>query len=291
MVYAKKPQNSSNKKRSPKKNTRTSSVKFQQPDTNGRVKRLKKRPYNLEEFRPRKHSRDNMIKALENANGQAIYRENLFGSELIWEKVRYIFPNEAGMKSIKYLYIFSMVKRDALKYLSSHKIKQIKWAPSIIYNKRFRDPDGSIQLPDMIGTDIDSAYWNIAYRLGIISEKTFQKGMLIKNKQILVASLSSLGRDKQYMEVSDGKLTRNSVIIAGNPDLKMLYRKIRYTCFGYMKRLAKLMKKDFVAYKTDCIYYVASKKNVQIVRDFFDKNGIDYKMVTNYNQFTRFVQD
>lgn len=215
-----------------------------------------------------------------------MYRENLFGSELIWGDYRYMFPNAKGKKSMKDLFIFSMVRRDAMNYLKKNKVKDSGWASSITYNSKV-----NLSARKMIGTDIDGAYWSIAYKMGIITENTYSRGLLVKQKHLLLASLSSLGRDKRYTIVSDGKFTGDTVIIKGNDQLKLLYKKIRYACFGYMKKLARIIGNDFVAYKTDCIYYLYSLENVRKVKTFLEAEDIDYKMVRDYNTFGQYAED
>ncbi len=178
------------------------------------------------------------------------------------------------------LFIFAMVKKDATKYIESHGVRNVKHAPSITYNRN-ANPIGK----RLIGTDIDGAYWDIAFRMGIISENTYSRGLQIKEKHLLVASLSSLGRDKRYAQMREGKITRDTVIIKGNDDLKKLYNIIRYRCFGYMKQIAKLIGNDFIAYRTDCIYYLHTSRNVRVVRKFLESKQLEYKMVKDFQTF------
>ncbi len=179
-----------------------------------------------------------------------------------------------------------MVKRDALKYLLTHKIPDTKWSPSIIYNDK-----SNATGKKLIGADIDGAYWHIANSMGIISDKTYYRGIETGEKHLLLASLSSLGRDKRYVQMDEGKFTKDVVIFKGNDELKKLYRKIRYTCFGYMKKLAGIIGKDFVAYKTDCIYFIYSAENVKKVREFLQAKEVDFKMVRDYRSFGKYVED
>jgi hypothetical protein len=41
-----------------------------------------------------------------------------------------------------------------------------------------------------------------------------------------------------------------------------------------------MLGKDFIAYKTDCIYYVDTEKNRNLVNDYFDKNDLTYKQLS-----------
>lgn len=219
------------------------------------------------------------MNAVKDHSLDGLYRDNIFGSELIHEGVRFLFPTKKALKSMKNLFIFAMVKKDAVKYLETHDKKNIKWSPSMVYNNKFKKIHDTI-----IGYDLDSAYWQIARKMNVISENTFNKGYNVNQKHMLLASLSSLGRDKRYTQIRKGLLTKDAVIVKGDDRLKALYKKIRYTCFQHMKRIAKLLKNDFIAYKTDCIYLVFSEKNVKMVEQYFDDHDLDYKVLFSWDK-------
>jgi hypothetical protein len=46
-----------------------------------------------------------------------------------------------------------------------------------------------------------------------------------------------------------------------------------------MMTMANLLGDDFICYKTDCIYYKQTKKNVELVTTYLDSVGIDYKQL------------
>jgi hypothetical protein len=58
-----------------------------------------------------------------------------------------------------------------------------------------------------------------------------------------------------------------------------------------MRELADLLGDDFVAYKTDCIYYLHTSENIRKVKDFLDKKKLDYKMVSDFGHFTDYILD
>lgn len=173
-----------------------------------------------------------------------------------------------------------MVKREALKYLETHTIKHTEWKPSIIHNKDFIDRG-----QELIGYDVDAAYWQIAYKLKIISEKTFKRGHDIKYKNLLLASLASLGSDKRYVKWKEGVQTDEVIVVKGNDDLKNVYKMVRYYCFRHMQKMAKILGRHFVAYKTDCIYFVRTKKNIKAIEKYLDAHNFEFKRVGNFSKF------
>ena len=129
------------------------------------------------------------------------------------------------------------------------------------------------------GTDLNHAYWRIAYNLGIISELTYVKGLDDKFKSVRLAALSTLGADKKYKIIKAGVITDELKIIKGDDTLQIIYKLIRYTCYKYMAQVKKQLKSDFLCYKTDAIYYIDTKENRKIVRDFFKEKDLLMKQL------------
>lgn len=205
------------------------------------------------------------------ANGY--FRQNMFGYEIVWNGKKRHYSKSTSRKSSKYLYIFALVKKDALKYLKTHEIKKTSYLSSIHKN------------PKMVGTrkkvtgvDIDTAYWDIAFRLGIISGKTHDHGILIPDKGLGHAAMSSLGKHETFTEIKNGELTNHRVKVLGDPELKAVYNLIRHTCYKYLSRLARILgPDDYVERRTDAIYYVDNDRNNRIVREFMRKEDFDFK--------------
>jgi hypothetical protein len=59
----------------------------------------------------------------------------------------------------------------------------------------------------------------------------------------------------------------------------MVYADIRYSCFYMMYELSKLLGKDFFCWKTDCIYYRNTPKNIKNVQRYFDDREMLYKQL------------
>jgi hypothetical protein len=176
----------------------------------------------------------------------------------------------------KGMFLFGMVRKDAKEYLQTKKriklpkqYKQIEYVDSV---------DESL-LDNVTGTDINHAYWRIAYNLGIISERTYIKGLPDEYKSVRLASLSTLGASKKYFKIKKGVLTNQIKEIKGEEELQNLYVLIRYTCYKYMNKVKRILGKDFLCYKTDCIYYIDSKENRKKVKDFFNLHKLSVKQL------------
>lgn len=216
-----------------------------------------------------------LLQRMQKHEADGYYRENIFGKEIIWSGRKLSFTMKKARKARKNLFLFALVKKDAVKYLKSNSITTPKQLPAIVWNKK-RELKSNMKL---VGTDADNAYWNIAYKMGVISENTYVHGLRIDTKELCLAALASLGADKVYRVIKAGKITEDVVIIQGDPKLKDLYQTIRNTCFKHMQAIARKLGNDFVGYRTDCIYYVPKPKNIKIAQEYLTSKGFDFKML------------
>jgi hypothetical protein len=214
---------------------------------------------------------DAMIKA--KANG--LYRKGSFASQIIWGNRIFYFQNPDRRFPMNTLHIFRLVKLDCERFLSiKRKIKTEKKLPvNLIRYENYEDAQ------KVTATDINNAYWTIAYQLGYISDNTYKKGLKTKLKEVRLSALSSLGIDKRYVKIKKGIVTKEEKIVLGDAELKAIYENIRNTCFKHMMNASKLLGKDFIAYKTDCIYYKDTVANRKIIQSYFHKQELKYKQL------------
>lgn len=204
-------------------------------------------------------------------------RKTMFGHEVAFKGDPFLlnFPTAKGKRAQKTIFIFALVKKDAKKYIETHKLKKIDHKVSQVYNE---DETLDLKRKKVAFADLDDAYWAMALRLGVISEKTFDHGITMRKKNIGLAALASLGSDKHYNIIRKGEKTKDVMVVKGDDRLKQVYKMIRTECYGYMRRCSKLLGNDFLGYKTDAIYFIHTKKNIKIVEDFFKKHKLDYTL-------------
>jgi hypothetical protein len=187
-----------------------------------------------------------------------------------------MFPAKGKAKTYnRGMFLFGMVRKDAKNFLKTgKKVYMPKRYPVNEYNDNFDKFDMPIT-----GTDLNHAYWRIAYNLGIIKRNTYIKGLDDEFKVVRLSALSTLGKGKDYFVIKDGKVTEDVIKIGYDEEMDKLYKTIRYTCFKYMQKIKKMLKDDFIAYKTDCVYYVDTPQNRKKVRDFFKQNEMSMKQL------------
>lgn len=244
------------------------------------MRELKRNPASIIQYAA-KHKEKTVMNSIVRTNSSAYIRYGNFSHEIIDGRMQYVFPPDKSQSDIKQikkgLYLFGMVRKNAKDWLKKNpNFKVPQRNPVNQYNK---DYDGIEE--KIAGTDLNNAYWTIAYNMGIISKHTYSKGLEDEKgfKQLRLASLSTLGAGKTYMVLENGELTNETVRIGHDENLANVYRLIRYTCYQYMNQLKRKLGKDFVAYRTDCIYYRNKPENREMVKDFLIKKKIEFKQL------------
>lgn len=228
----------------------------------------------VQEFKA-KHKQPFILQLIKNNLGNGYIRKGNFSDEIIWDSKSYLFPSDKVKTVTKGIFLFAMVRKDCRIFLNNgNQLKLPKKYPVNEYNDSFVEMDSKIT-----GTDLNHAYWRIAFNLGVITHNTYLKGLNDDYKTTRLAALSSLGAGKEYFRIKDGVVLQEVVNIGLNEDLKKIYKVVRYTCYKYMQQLKSILKDDFICYKTDCIYYVDTKENKKMVRDFLKKQNMEYKQL------------
>ena len=207
----------------------------------------------------------------------ALLRIGNFTNEIIWDKMSFVYPKTMkGSEFRKGLFLFGMVRKDVKAYIrkKNGKIRLPKQYPVNVINYNYKYTDEGIA-----GTDIDHAYWRIAYLSGIISENTYLAGLKKGLKQVSLAALSTLGRGKDYQVIKAGVLTDDVVKIGGDEAMQRVYKYIRYSCYKMMQECAVLLGRDFVAYRTDAIYYKNTEKNKKMITEYFSNKDFKFKQL------------
>jgi len=191
--------------------------------------------------------------------------------EFVTSLGRKLYFNKSD-KFSKGLFLFRMVNRDISDFLKVHgEVIPYQEMPTNYKNEDYDTKN------ETIGIDIDNAYWSIAHLKGYISENTYKKGLEKDNmKAIRLSALSSLGKEKCYKVYKKGKYIHDEI---HNKDLKRqeIYNDIRYTTYGIMYECAEVLQNDFHSWKTDCIFFKKSKKNIKMVKDLIESYGLTCK--------------
>jgi hypothetical protein len=216
---------------------------------------------------------DNYIKDLVSNKLSFSVRRASECTEILMDDKHIVFASQSNFPKKK-IYLFNNVKQQVTKWVKENSVYLPEDINSIKYNYDYDTDDGT-----MCGTDLNHAYWRIAYLYGMINEKTYISGLDTECKALRLATLSVLGREKKFDNYEKGQIKESYVYQKENVDLKNVFKFIRLTCFTFMKEASELLGDDFFAWKTDCIYYRENLKNIKLVQDYFDQYNLTYKQL------------
>jgi len=222
-----------------------------------------------------------LLNRLEKLKSNAYYRKGSFSTDIIWQGRRFVFPNDKK-SMVNNMWIFKVVINDVRGYILNHNIREKKRLPVNYWNPKNKNYMGKIT-----ATDLNHAYWRIAFLNGYISNKTYIRGLEVKDKSLRLAALANLSSQKEFYVMKDGKVTKETIVMKYDPILHKVYSNIRYSCYDYMMVCAEMLGDDFICYKTDCIYYKDSPKNRELVQTYFDSLSMDWKQLVEPQKPTK----
>jgi hypothetical protein len=197
-------------------------------------------------------------------------------NELIFDGRHRVYATENKNFPPRLIFLFNLVKKDVKKYLHSNPI--IELPPSRQntqkYNYDYDDTVGTIT-----ATDLNHAYWRIAYIKGYISKKTYIKGLDEQAKALRLATLSVLGRKKSFDKYVNGVFVGEVIVQKPDSQLRSVYDDIRFSCYYMMYELSEILGEDFDCWKTDCIYYRDTPENRQKVHQYFEEREMLFKQL------------
>lgn len=194
--------------------------------------------------------------------------------EIFLDDTHYVFASKKAFPQRK-INLFKTVSNDVKKWIAVNKVVMPIENKQTHYNYDF-DAENKI----LSGTDLNHAYWRIAWLLGVISEKTYISGLDDDCKELRLATLSVLGRQTIVDVYKNGIIVDKQVHKQGDKELKSVYNMIRYTCYDYMRQLSEMLGDDFFCWKTDGIYYNNTDANIMLVQGFFDDKNLTYKQLS-----------
>lgn len=218
------------------------------------------------------HEKATLLEKLKRRKENGFYRKGSFSDEIIWDDRKFVFPVKQGIGDS--IWIFRSVLNDVKKFIENNAIKEKKRLPVNLWNQNLIEYNGQIT-----ATDVNHAYWRIAYLQGVISKKTYEKGLTIQSKDLRLAALANLASMKEYQIIENGLLTEKTKVLKYDPIMKRVYNNIRFSCYEHMINMSKLLNEDFICYKTDCIYYIDNYNNRKLVHKYLDVNNLEYKQL------------
>lgn len=205
-------------------------------------------------------------------------------NELIYDGNHRVFKTENKNFPNDLIFLFNLVQNDCKNFLVKNPFIELPPKVNVAeYNYNYDHDKGNLT-----GTDLNHAFWRIAYVKGYIRKKTYEYGMPDKAKALRLATLSTLGREKSYEKYVNGEFVGTIVGKEKNEQLQFIYKDIRYSCYYMMYELSQMLGDDFDCWRTDCIYYRDTPENRTLVHNYFEEREMLFKQLV-YNSMDSFV--
>lgn len=167
---------------------------------------------------------------------------------------------------MKNLWIFSATKKQVKAWLNSNRLEILpEMYPSVKKNLSVYD-----NLPTygkFLSTDMNHCYWRMAYNLGYIKLKLYERLIdedlpeekqkeykLLRNKALACLRTLETVHDLQGLQ-------RIRSYSNGSGEMEQLYNDLRNRCYKIIHDIADAIGEGFIKYRTDCIYYLPQHKD------------------------------
>lgn len=206
-------------------------------------------------------------------------------SEKIIHNGKVLIPIDRTMISGNGFHLSNIVKNDIREYLKENSNSLIRRERNYVEQKFNLDAIEKNIGNLMISIDINDCYWQTAFNMGYISEKTYTKGKVNPKWKVgRNASIGSLAKTEVITTYKNGEIAKDihgkvkKVLIESEADFKH----IRHNIIGFVcdmfNELANLLGEDFCMYLTDCVF--TTVENKKKVEDFFKGYGYNCKHKT-----------
>ena len=219
-----------------------------------------------------------LIKKLSTLGQEYYFKEQDNMNYVFYDNTLYVHSKNKNF--LKGLYLFRLVKNDFDKWLKINKeVSFIEKFRPFFKNENIKIKEGQ----EKYSYDINHAYWRVAFINGYISEKTYEHGLKLKQKndefkQLYCMALSSQGRSKTLEGYVGKENNGKKIVIEKNIQHRFIYDDIRNKTYSIMDEIAFILKDDFVEYNIDCITFLGIE-NKKIVENFFESKNLTFKQI------------
>ena len=192
-----------------------------------------------------------------------------FTTKLIWNDTEFK-ETKNGFIPKNELFFINMVKQHVLKnsagvYCNRQKIKYVKEGKikkSVNYTK------------DLYEIDLNSAYWNFAFKSKFIDEKLYLRGRKV-SKMTRLVSLGNLAKRTQVLNFN-GKEYK-LVETLKSPETEGVFFSVSLQTDETMRMLETIADTCFLFYWVDAIFFQGKKKKTEI-ENYLKSQNIEFKV-------------
>jgi hypothetical protein len=192
-------------------------------------------------------------------------------------KLRY-FGSQNNNQLIEGAFLVQMVQRDVDKYIANLGIPKFEKTPDVQqFNiAKIKNSIKSDKPLAVIGIDINACYWNVAYKLGYISESLYERGLNLGKKKGLLISIGCLNKLPIIKKYEYGVLIEKTYDYQFHNQYSPFYWNILAYTHDLMMESYGLFREDWYMFLTDCIF--VDYKRRKDIQSFLESKGFKFKM-------------
>jgi hypothetical protein len=200
-------------------------------------------------------------------------------------KLRY-FGTAKNNQLIDGAFLVQMVQREIDKYIETKGIPKHTKVPDVQqFNlDKIKESLKSKKPVAVIGIDINACYWNVAHKLGYISENLYLRGLKMGKKQGLLISIGCLNKLPMIKRYEHGLLIEKTHDYAFHAKYSPFYWNIISHTYDLMMDSFEVFQDNWYMFLTDCIFVDYKRKND--VQEYLVSKGFAFK--THQIQFKSF---
>lgn len=197
-------------------------------------------------------------------------------------KARY-FGGNTKSNIVEGAFLVQMVEKDIDRYIEKHGIPNyIEYRDVQQFNtKKISELLQTKKNKPILSIDINACYWNIAYKLGYISESLYKRGLNTCKKEGLLVSIGCLNKKIHIKTYSNGVLMSKGHDEERERRYSPFYWNVIAESYKIMMESFELFGDDWYMFLTDCLFVEYSKMKEAI--KWIKEKGFNYK--TNNVQF------
>jgi hypothetical protein len=210
-----------------------------------------------------------MINSLKINNESFNLFKTTFTTKLIWNDTEFK-ETKNGFIPKNELFFINMVKQHVLKnsagvYCNRSKIKYVKEGKikkSVNYTK------------DLYEIDLNSAYWNFAFKSKFIDEKLYLRGRKV-SKMTRLVSLGNLAKRTQVLNFNGKEYKLLETL--KSPETEGVFFSVSLQTDEVMRMLETIADTCFLFYWVDAIFFQGKKKKTEI-ENYLKSQNIEFKV-------------
>lgn len=197
-------------------------------------------------------------------------------------KSKVIFDGELSKKEV--MKFFSIVRKSVDKYIlkNDFNVEPISQIASITKSFNYEIFKNIPNNHEFWIFDLNNAYWQMMYRMGIIDKSIYLKYRNDANYKLLKqVAIGLINEPKKARFMRNGKFVKDKdgrelLIVEDNKEWRIVYSNVRLSCYNVPISIIQELKNNYIFFNQDAVAVTLDLEKK--VREYMELHDLDYKM-------------